>query len=61
MAKRTVKERVAEFRKKNPKAKFSYDEMDEIANLGNSFDIILTALYFGYMKGTMSKKGGAKA
>lgn len=61
MAKRTVKQRVDEFRKNNPKAKFMLDEMNEIAELGSKFDIIMTAFYFGYMKGQKVKKGGAKA
>ncbi len=33
MAKRTVKQRVDEFRKKNPKANFLLDDMNEIAEL----------------------------
>lgn len=59
--KRTVKQRVEEFRKNNGKAKFTLDEMDEIMELDSMFDIVLTAFYFGYMKGQKTKKGGATA
>lgn len=57
--KRTVKQRVDEFRKKNPKVNFLLDDMNEIAELDSTFDIIMTAFYFGYMKGQKVKKGGA--
>lgn len=61
MAKRTVKQRVDEFRKKNPKANFMLDDMNEIMELDSTFDRIMIAFYFGYMKGQKAKKGGAKA
>lgn len=57
--KRTVKQRVDDFRKKNPKAKFLLDDMDEIMELDSTFDRVLTAFYFGYLKGQKAKKGGA--
>lgn len=68
MAKRTVVERVEEFKsKKSPRtAKMTFDEMSEIAhmfglflNFCDAFKIINTAFYLGYMKGQKAKKGGA--
>lgn len=59
--KRPVKERVAEFRKNNPRAKFMLEDMNEIMELDSTFDRVLTAFYFGYMKGAKSKKGGVRA
>lgn len=61
MAKRTVKQRVDEFREKNPKAKFMIEDMNEIMELDSTFSRIMTAFYFGCMKGQKAKKGGAKA
>lgn len=61
MAKRTVKQRVDEFQKNNPKAKFMIEDMNEIMELDSTFDKVLTAFYFGYMKGQKMKKGGVKA
>ncbi len=61
MSKRTVKQRVDDFRKNNQKAKFLLDDMDEIMELDSTFDRVLTAFYFGYMKGQKAKKGGVKA
>lgn len=61
MAKRTVKQRVDDFRKKNPKANFMLEDMNEIMEPDSSFDRIMTAFYFGYMKGQKARKGGAKA
>lgn len=61
MSKRTVKQRVGDFRKNNPKAKFLLDDMNEIMELDSTFDRVLTAFYFGYMKGQKVKKGGVKA
>lgn len=58
--KRTVKQRVDEFRKNNQKANFTLDEMNEIMGLDSTFDRVLTAFYFGYLKGQKIKKGGAK-
>lgn len=60
MAKRTVKQRVDDFRKKNPKANFLLDDMNEIAELDSTFDRIMTAFYFGYLKGQKAKKGGVR-
>lgn len=59
MAKRTVPQRVEEFRRNNPKAKFMIDDMNEIMELDSTFNRIMTAFYFGYMKGQKSGKGGA--
>ena len=61
MAKRTVKQRVDDFRKNNQKANFLLDDMNEIMELDNAFDRIMTAFYFGYLKGQKAKKGGVKA
>lgn len=68
--KRTVKERVEEFKKKKSShtAIMTYDEMTEIAemfgamlNFCDSFKIINTAFYLGYIKGSRAKKGGVGA
>lgn len=68
MAKRTVVERVEEFKgKKSPRiVKMTGDEFTEIAqmfgpflNFCDAFKIINTAFYLGYMKGQKAKKGGA--
>lgn len=59
MSKRTAKQRVDDFRKKNPKANFLLDDMNEIMELDSTFDRVLTAFYFGYMKGQKAKKSGA--
>ena len=61
MSKRTVKQRVDDFHKNNPKAKFLLDDMNEIMELDSTFDRVLTAFYFGYVKGQKAKKGGARA
>ncbi len=61
MSKRTVKQRVDEFRKNNPKANFLLDDMNEIMELDSTFDRVLTAFYFGYLKGQKVKKGGVRA
>lgn len=60
MTKRTVPERVSEFRKNNPKANFMLEDMNEIMELDSTFDRVLTAFYFGYMKGAKVKKGSVK-
>lgn len=61
MSKRSIIERVNEFKENNPKsAKLMADEWEEIRSLGNMFDIIVTAFYYGYMKGSKASKGGAK-
>lgn len=68
MAKRTVVERVEEFKCKKGQrmAKMTFDEMSEIAqmfgpflNFCDAFKIINTAFYLGYMKGQKAKKRGA--
>lgn len=59
--KRTVKQRVDEFRKKNQKANFMLEDMNEIMELDSTFDRIMTAFYFGYLKGQKAKKGGVKS
>lgn len=66
MTKRTVIERVEEFkRKKNANdAKLYYYEIAEIAemfgvalNFCDAFEIISTAFYLGYIKGLRARKG----
>lgn len=58
MSKRTVPQRVEEFRAKNPKAvKFRMDEMDEIMGLDSVYDRVMNAFYFGYMRGIKKKSG----
>lgn len=58
--KRTVKQRVDDFRKNNHKANFAIEEMDEIMGLDSMFDRIMTDFYLGYIKGQKKqKKGGA--
>lgn len=58
MTKRTVPQQVEEFREKNPKAaKLMLEDMNEIAELGDRFNIIETAFYFGYMCGIKANKG----
>ena len=59
--KRTVKQRVDDFRRKNPKANFMLEDMNEIMELDSTFDRIMTAFYFGYLKGQKARKGGVKA
>lgn len=59
--KRTVKQRVDDFRRKNPKANFMLEDMNEIMELDSTFDRIMTAFYFDYLKGQKAKKGGARA
>lgn len=60
--KRTVKERVDDFIPKKPKNEtLSAVEMDEIWQTGSTFDRIMTAFYFGYLKGQKAKKGGVRA
>lgn len=61
MAKRTVKQRVDEFVQKKPKnVTLSAVEMDEIWQIGSTFDIIKYAFYFGYLKGQKAKKCDVK-
>lgn len=59
--KKTILERVDEFRKNKPKsAKLTIIELEEIRSAGSTFNIIVTAFYYGYMKGSKASKGGAK-
>lgn len=61
MAKRPVTERVNEYAKKHPEAyNLLLEDANEIRELGDMLDIVCTAFAYGYMKGTKSKKGGAK-
>lgn len=60
MAKQNVKQRADDFRKKNPKANFMLEDMNEIMELDSTFDRIITAFYFGYLKGQKAKKYDAK-
>lgn len=58
--KRTVPHRVDEYTRKHPytlNLLFTTD-VNEIAELGNTLDIISTAFAYGYMKGQKAKKGG---
>lgn len=58
--KRSLLERVDRFRATNPQgAKLMVEDMNEIAELGDLCDIIATAFYFGYMKGSRARKRGA--
>lgn len=60
MAKRPIKDRVDELKANKPKsAKMTAQEWDEIRGLGNDFDMITTAFYFGYMRAVKAQKGGA--
>lgn len=60
MAKKTIQQKVDEFTAKNDgAAMLMIEDMDEIAQLGSTFQIIRYAFYFGYMKGKKAKKGGA--
>ncbi len=57
---RTVPQRVDNFLKKKPKSlDLTSVEMDEIWHSCDSFDMIVYAFYFGYMRGMKAKKGGA--
>lgn len=62
MSKRSIVERVDEFKKTKPdSAKLMATECEEIYRLGNMFDIIVTAFYYGYMKGSkVAGKGGKR-
>ncbi len=57
---RTVPQRVDDFLKNKPKVlDLTSIELDEIWHSGDSFDMIVYAFYFGYMRGMKAKKGGA--
>lgn len=59
MSKNIIK-RINKFMEKNAQSgDLRVIEMDEIAKLGNLFDIITISFYYGYMKGAKAKKGGA--
>ena len=61
MSKRSISERVDEFKKTKPdSAKLMADEWEDIRSLGNMFDIIVTAFYYGYMKGSKAAGNGGK-
>lgn len=59
---RTVIQRVDNYIKRHPEA---YDmrlaDVNEIRELGDTFEIVCTAFAYGYMKGSKVKKGGDKA
>lgn len=52
MMERTVLEKVEEFKEKNPDVTNALlsNEMEEIYELGNVFEIIATAFFLGYRK-----------
>lgn len=58
MSKKTVPEKVEEFKEKNPDimSMLLAEEMNQIYETGNAFDMIATAFFFGYMKGSKAKK-----
>lgn len=57
---RTINQRVDEFISKNLRKQISIADMNEIYESGNTFKIIETAYYLGYMRGIKAKKGGAR-
>lgn len=57
--KRTLKERVDDFIDKNKPMDLFSDDMQEIFELGDMYDIIKYAYFFGYMCSVNKKKGGA--
>lgn len=59
--KRTIKQRVDDFVKKNPRKQLFLVDMDEIHETGDMLDMIRYSYYLGYMRGMKAKKGGAKA
>lgn len=60
---KTVLQQLEKFREENPEVKpekeFFVIDIDDIMELGNSFRMIETAFYFGYMKGFQARKEGA--
>ena len=61
MRKTTVPQRVQAFLDKNPKpAQVIAKDTKDIYSLGDTFKIINTAFYYGYMRGLKSKRGGVK-
>ena len=61
MYKTTVPQRVQAFLEKNPKpAQIIAEDMKDIYSLGDTFDIINTAFYYGYMRGLKRWKGGVR-
>ena len=58
MYKTTVPQRVQAFLDKNPKpAQIIAKDMKDIYSLGDTFKIINTAFYYGYMRGLKRGKG----
>ncbi len=53
MAKKSLKQKIDRFLEKNPNAHslLMGDDMDEIYNIGGTFNIIKYAFFFGYMQG----------
>ena len=61
MYKTTVPQRVQAFLDKNPKpAQIIDKDMKDIYSLGDTFKIINTAFYYGYMRGLKRGKGGVR-
>lgn len=56
--KRTIKQRVDRFMKRNPEIDLTAIEMNEIYETGGIFNIITYAFYLGYMRGMRARKGG---
>lgn len=57
MAKQTMKEKVDRFLKNNPEtlSLLNGEDMDEIYNIGGTFNIIKYAFFFGYMQSRKQK------
>ena len=55
---KTVPEKVEQFIKRNPEvaSMLLAVEMNEIHETGSAFDMIATAFFFGYMKGSKAKR-----
>ncbi len=60
MAKQTVPEQVNEYIKQHPEVyNLLLIDVNEIVELQNMIDIVLTAFVYGYMKAQEEKKGDA--
>ena len=61
MAKGTITERVNKYSEKHPKV---YDlplaRLYELTDLGDIYEVAITAFAYGYMKASKAKKGGAR-
>ena len=57
---RTIKQRVDEFIKKNPRKQFLVVDMNEIHEIGDICSIMVYSYYLGYMRGMRAKKGGTR-